>query len=147
MQVSSGRPHMLTSNQRGRGNEPVTVLGRIRLAVAVNIGSSDRYKLHATLPFHFDLPHSFRPSRPVLRPFNLRFQFFKSVECNGADMNVLKDPVEAKDEARFFKVRIGPANIWPTFINRTQISLERGARFHYAFYHKAFLEFVYRLLH
>src|ERR1700674_5749895 len=43
MQVSSGRPHMLTSNQRGRGNEPVTVLGRIRLAVAVNMGSSDRH--------------------------------------------------------------------------------------------------------
>src|SRR6202035_4203507 len=43
MQVSSGRPHMLTSNQRGRGNEPVTVLGRIRLALAVNMGSSDRH--------------------------------------------------------------------------------------------------------
>src|SRR6266480_3076309 len=43
MQVSSGRPHILTSNQRGRGNEPVTVLGRIRLAVAVNMGSSDRH--------------------------------------------------------------------------------------------------------
>ena len=28
MQVSSGRAHMLTSNQRGRGQEPVTVLGR-----------------------------------------------------------------------------------------------------------------------
>src|ERR1700736_5746141 len=38
MQVSSGRPHILTSNQRGRGNDPVTVLGRIRSAVAVNIG-------------------------------------------------------------------------------------------------------------
>src|SRR5579872_5390700 len=38
MQVSRGRPHMLTSNQRGRGNEPVTVLGSIRSAVAVNIG-------------------------------------------------------------------------------------------------------------
>src|SRR5215470_9487929 len=37
MQVSSGRPHRLTSNQRGRGNEPVTVLGRIRSAVAVNM--------------------------------------------------------------------------------------------------------------
>src|ERR1700722_2212226 len=37
MQVSSGRPHMLTSNQRGRGNEPVVVLGRIRSAVAGNI--------------------------------------------------------------------------------------------------------------
>ena len=37
MQVSSGVPHMLTSNQRGRGHEPVTVLGSIRLAVAVNI--------------------------------------------------------------------------------------------------------------
>ena len=38
MQVSSGRPHMLTSNQRGRGHEPVTVLGSIRSAVAVNMG-------------------------------------------------------------------------------------------------------------
>ena len=43
MQVSSGRPHMLTSNQRGRGNDPVTVLGRIRSAVAVNMGSSGRH--------------------------------------------------------------------------------------------------------
>ena len=40
MQVSSGRPHMLTSNQRGRGNDPVVVLGRIRSAVAVNMDSS-----------------------------------------------------------------------------------------------------------
>src|SRR6202030_1277711 len=37
-QVSSGRPHMLTSNQRGRGNDPVVVLGSMRPAVAVNIG-------------------------------------------------------------------------------------------------------------
>jgi hypothetical protein len=37
MQVSSGRPHILTSNQRGRGNDPVVVLGRIRSAVAVNM--------------------------------------------------------------------------------------------------------------
>jgi hypothetical protein len=28
------RPHILTSNQRGMGNDPVTVLGRIRSAVA-----------------------------------------------------------------------------------------------------------------
>ena len=35
MQVSSGFAHMLTSNQRGRGQEPVTVLGRIRSFVAV----------------------------------------------------------------------------------------------------------------
>jgi hypothetical protein len=28
---------MLISNQRGRGQEPVTVLGRVRLAVAVNM--------------------------------------------------------------------------------------------------------------
>src|SRR5664279_1809061 len=41
MQVSSGRPHMLTSNQRGRGNDPVTVLGRIRSAVAVNMAPPD----------------------------------------------------------------------------------------------------------
>src|SRR5262245_7729307 len=36
MQVSSGRPHMLTSNQRGLGHDPVTVLGRIRSLVTVN---------------------------------------------------------------------------------------------------------------
>src|SRR6266496_2139697 len=41
MQVSSGRPHMLTSNQRGRGKEPVTVLGRMRSAVAVNMNESE----------------------------------------------------------------------------------------------------------
>jgi hypothetical protein len=35
MQVSSGRAHMLVSNQRGRGHEPVTVLGRIRFFVTV----------------------------------------------------------------------------------------------------------------
>ena len=29
---------MLTSNQRGRGNEPVVVLGRMRPSVAVNKG-------------------------------------------------------------------------------------------------------------
>src|SRR5580700_401466 len=38
MHVSSGRPHMLTSNQRGRGNDPVVVLGRMRPSVAVNMG-------------------------------------------------------------------------------------------------------------
>src|SRR5271157_90981 len=38
MQVSSGRPHMLSSNQRGRGQEPVTVQGRILSAVIVNMG-------------------------------------------------------------------------------------------------------------
>ncbi len=35
MHVSSGFAHMLTSNQRGRGHEPVTVLGRIRSFVTV----------------------------------------------------------------------------------------------------------------
>ena len=30
MQVSSGFAHMLTSNQRGRGHEPVTVAGSMR---------------------------------------------------------------------------------------------------------------------
>src|SRR5579859_268070 len=40
MQVSRGRPHMLTSYQRGRGKDPVVVLGKIKLAVAVNMGSS-----------------------------------------------------------------------------------------------------------
>ena len=38
MHVSSGRPHIQTSNQRGRGKEPVVVVGSSRSAVAVNIG-------------------------------------------------------------------------------------------------------------
>ena len=37
--MSSGLPHMLSSNQRGRGQEPVIVLGSITFAVTVNIGS------------------------------------------------------------------------------------------------------------
>src|SRR5258708_40346206 len=37
MQVSRGRPHMLTSNQRGRGKDPVVVLGRIRSAEEGNV--------------------------------------------------------------------------------------------------------------
>ena len=36
MQVSSGRAHMLMSNHRGRGQEPVTVAGSIRSLVTVN---------------------------------------------------------------------------------------------------------------
>jgi hypothetical protein len=36
MHVSSGLAHMLMSNHRGRGHEPVTVLGRIRSLVTVN---------------------------------------------------------------------------------------------------------------
>jgi len=39
-------PHILTSNQRGRGNDSVTVLRRIRFAVAVNMASSN--VLHCT---------------------------------------------------------------------------------------------------
>jgi hypothetical protein len=35
MHVSSGLDHMLTSNHRGRGHDPVTVLGRIRFFVTV----------------------------------------------------------------------------------------------------------------
>ena len=35
MHVSSGLPHMLVSNQRGRGHEPVTVAGSIRFFVTV----------------------------------------------------------------------------------------------------------------
>ena len=37
MQVSIGRPHMLSSSQRGRGQEPVIVQGRTVLAVTVNM--------------------------------------------------------------------------------------------------------------
>jgi hypothetical protein len=37
MHVSSDGPHMLTSNQRGRGQDPVIVLGSMRFAVTVNI--------------------------------------------------------------------------------------------------------------
>src|SRR6267142_786931 len=54
MQVSSGRPHMLTSNQRGRGQEPVTVLGRVRFLVAVNMG---RHRYDADEAFRVVLPH------------------------------------------------------------------------------------------
>ena len=39
MQVSSGRPHMLMSNQRGRGHEPVMVAGRTRSLVTVSMAS------------------------------------------------------------------------------------------------------------
>jgi hypothetical protein len=40
MQVSRGRPQRLTSNQRGRGQEPVIVLGNIKSAVTVNMAVS-----------------------------------------------------------------------------------------------------------
>ena len=46
MQVSSGLPHMLTSNQRGRGHEPVTVPGRVR----VGCSGEHRKILVATAP-------------------------------------------------------------------------------------------------
>ena len=104
-------------------------------------------KLHAYVTFRSDFPHSSRTISHCTSPFNLRLQFFKSVECNGADTNVVKDAEESTGETRFFKVRIGPAYIWPAFINGTQISMERVAGCHYAFYHKPFLEFVNRLLH
>src|SRR5688572_8250427 len=49
MQVSSGLPHMLASNQRGRGQEPVTVLGRTRSRVTVN-GMALGYAIEIGLP-------------------------------------------------------------------------------------------------
>src|SRR5690348_7218787 len=53
MHVSSGRPHMLTSNQRGRGNDPVVVLGRIRSAVAVNMAfAPEIFYLAADIALH-----------------------------------------------------------------------------------------------
>ena len=59
MQVSSGRPHMLTSNQRGRGNDPVVVLGRISPAVAVNMeclqGLRDQLADVGQVPAHIRL--------------------------------------------------------------------------------------------
>src|SRR6184192_1290548 len=36
MHVSSGLPHVPTSNHRGRGQEPVTVLGKMTSFVSVN---------------------------------------------------------------------------------------------------------------
>jgi enterochelin esterase-like enzyme len=42
MQVSSGLPHMLTSNHRGLGQDPVTVLGSIRSFVMVKAMHSPR---------------------------------------------------------------------------------------------------------
>ena len=50
MQVSSGLPHMLTLNQRGRGKEPVVVLGRIKSFVTVNIAPASREPTAATTP-------------------------------------------------------------------------------------------------
>jgi hypothetical protein len=50
MQVSSGRPHMLTSNQCGRGKEPVVVLGRMRSLVAVNMSVPLRILYPPTVP-------------------------------------------------------------------------------------------------
>ena len=58
-------------------------------------------KLHAYVNFRFDFPHSSRTISHCTSPFNLRLQFFKRVECNGTDSNVVKDPVEPKDEIRF----------------------------------------------
>ena len=42
MQVSNDLPHMLTSNQRGRGQEPVTVEGSIISAVTVNMRTTSK---------------------------------------------------------------------------------------------------------
>jgi len=36
MHVSSGLPHMLMSNHRGRGQDPVTVLGSVKSFVMVS---------------------------------------------------------------------------------------------------------------
>ena len=44
MHVSRGLPHMLTSNQRGRGKEPVVVLGRSKSLVAVNMAKTSQEK-------------------------------------------------------------------------------------------------------
>src|SRR2546422_6848101 len=65
MQVSSGRPHMLTSNQRGRGNDPVTVLGRIISAVAVNMGSSNRQSTSTRVRRNKRLAATARTSSPT----------------------------------------------------------------------------------
>ncbi len=76
MQVSSGLPHMLSSNQRGRGQEPVIVLGSMRFAVTVNIGLLPKVVLAANsrendryLPRKVNLPEALpsahnRSSRP-----------------------------------------------------------------------------------
>src|SRR6478735_10712203 len=41
--VSSGRPHMFSVYQRGRGHDPVTVAGSIRSFVAVNTYASGEW--------------------------------------------------------------------------------------------------------
>ena len=51
MHVSSGLAHMLVSNHRGLGHEPVTVLGMTRSFVAVNgMGQSLIPKLIPKIP-------------------------------------------------------------------------------------------------
>src|SRR5262249_61572689 len=57
MHVSSGFPHRHTSNHRGRGNDPVVVLGKIKSLVAVNIffcslGSLLFVQLHGYFSLH-----------------------------------------------------------------------------------------------
>src|SRR4051794_26124894 len=73
MHVSRPRPHMLTSNQRGRGNDPVTVLGRIRPEVEVNIacpGLVYRLALRAWLRRY--------ERQPKCRPVNFHLRIRKS---------------------------------------------------------------------
>ena len=51
---------MLTSNHRGRGNDPVVVLGSMRFEVAVNIASTNIVGL-----LRRDRDHPQRAARPV----------------------------------------------------------------------------------
>ena len=51
MAVEIERPHAPVLNQRGLGQEPVTVVGSRTLLVAVNTGylHNDRFKLHGSI--------------------------------------------------------------------------------------------------
>src|SRR5262245_53485689 len=53
MQVDSGRPAMRAVYQRGRGHEPVTVVGRTRSRVAVNMESTGPAGPQRITPWQF----------------------------------------------------------------------------------------------
>lgn len=67
MQVSSGFPHILTSNHRGLGQEPVIVAGNIKSAVNVNkfISFSDQFRDYSGVITESSGPSSFFDGGPT----------------------------------------------------------------------------------
>ena len=80
MQVSSGFAHMLMSNQRGRGHEPVTVLGSIRSFVTVNATDRpSRPRIHTDRAEHGKYSRSRDLSRAMTRSVFIRVIVFVRV--------------------------------------------------------------------